>query len=175
MNEIVIVCEINVPRGLWKLGKIVEVKRGSDEAIRKATVQLPNGHLWTRPISCLARLEVPAQSDREATNDTTKHQFRSKNPNLDREKSEVVSDNSSEKANKNHDVTVVMNEIANTNCMRGPKKWNPKFGAFCAAVCCFMMSVNADRKFQLCVPRRTGFLVSLPNQLHCTLSPDDKV
>ncbi|VDK37649.1 unnamed protein product [Gongylonema pulchrum] len=100
---------------------------GSDKAIRKATAQLPNGHLWTRPISYFAPLEIPSQTDGELTSNTVKHQFKSGDPYLDREAPEVDSDNFSEKADKNHDVTVVMDETANTHCRREPNKGSRKF------------------------------------------------
>uniref|UniRef100_A0A1I7VTY7 DUF5641 domain-containing protein n=1 Tax=Loa loa TaxID=7209 RepID=A0A1I7VTY7_LOALO len=56
-NEIVLLTEPNIPRGIWKLAKIVSLKEGRDGSIRRATVQLPNGRQVERSVNQLCPME----------------------------------------------------------------------------------------------------------------------
>lgn len=62
MGDVVVVHDEHLPRGLWKLEKIVSVMKGRDGCIRGATVKIGNkdGHkvLLNRPIQLLYPLEV---------------------------------------------------------------------------------------------------------------------
>uniref|UniRef100_A0A1I7VGA1 DUF5641 domain-containing protein n=1 Tax=Loa loa TaxID=7209 RepID=A0A1I7VGA1_LOALO len=57
-NEIVLLAEPNIPRGIWKLAKIVSFKEGRDGSIRRAAVQLPNGRQVERSVNQLCHMEV---------------------------------------------------------------------------------------------------------------------
>ena len=65
VDDIVIVHDEHLPRGLWKLGKIVSVMKGRDGFIRGATVKIGNRDgqevLLNRPIQLLYPLEVQSQ------------------------------------------------------------------------------------------------------------------
>ena len=65
IGDIVIVHDERLPRGLWKLGRIVDVMRGRDGQIRGATVKMASedghGALLRRPIQLLFPLEVKCQ------------------------------------------------------------------------------------------------------------------
>uniref|UniRef100_A0A1I7W559 Integrase catalytic domain-containing protein n=1 Tax=Loa loa TaxID=7209 RepID=A0A1I7W559_LOALO len=74
-NEIVLLAEPNIPRGIWKLAKIVSLKEGRDGSIRRATVQLPNGRQVERSVNQLCPMEVnetceldETESERSITN-----------------------------------------------------------------------------------------------------------
>uniref|UniRef100_A0A1I7W4J9 DUF5641 domain-containing protein n=1 Tax=Loa loa TaxID=7209 RepID=A0A1I7W4J9_LOALO len=74
-NEIVLLTEPNIPRGIWKLAKIVSLKEGRDGSIRRATVQLPNGRQVERSVNQLCPMEVnetceldETESERSITN-----------------------------------------------------------------------------------------------------------
>ncbi|VIO95800.1 Uncharacterized protein BM_BM17627 [Brugia malayi] len=56
-NEIVLLNEPKVPRGVWKLAR--------DGKIRRATIQLPNGKQIDRSINMLYHMEIDATKDRE--------------------------------------------------------------------------------------------------------------
>ncbi|KAK0420526.1 hypothetical protein QR680_014739 [Steinernema hermaphroditum] len=65
VGEIVILEEENIPRGSWKLAKVVEVCRSPDNYIRSAKVQLPNRHILRRPVNRLYPMEVNRSTDDE--------------------------------------------------------------------------------------------------------------
>ncbi|VDM99082.1 unnamed protein product [Onchocerca ochengi] len=44
IEEIVLVDELETPRGLWKLAKVKEFKKGKDGVARTALVEMPNGN-----------------------------------------------------------------------------------------------------------------------------------
>ena len=74
VGNTVIVYDEHLPRGLWKLGRIVSVMKGRDGQIRGATVKTTSSdgrttHL-NRPIQRLYPLEVQAQSDASADTST---------------------------------------------------------------------------------------------------------
>lgn len=58
VGELVIVSQDDAPRGTWKLGRIIALPRSADNAIRSATVQMPNRKILNRPISRLYPLEI---------------------------------------------------------------------------------------------------------------------
>ena len=68
-GDVVLVKEEMQPRNQWKLGRIVMVRHGRDDAIRDVKVQLPSGHQSRRPISQLYPVEcgAPVQRQRLAT------------------------------------------------------------------------------------------------------------
>uniref|UniRef100_A0A1I7W4A3 DUF5641 domain-containing protein n=1 Tax=Loa loa TaxID=7209 RepID=A0A1I7W4A3_LOALO len=57
-QEIVLVNEPEIPRGMRKLAKIKEIKRGRDGEIRSAIIEMPHGKLLNRPVNMLYPLEV---------------------------------------------------------------------------------------------------------------------
>ena len=56
-GDIVLIKE-DLPRGRWKLAKIVHLHRGNDNRIRSAQVLLPSQRLTTRPLSSLYPIET---------------------------------------------------------------------------------------------------------------------
>ncbi|KAI1715519.1 phlebovirus glycoprotein g2 domain-containing protein [Ditylenchus destructor] len=68
LNEIVLVEEDYLPRNMWKLGKIVELKDSSG-AVRAAKVLMPNKNVLTRPINRLYTLEIEGK-DEKSTKET---------------------------------------------------------------------------------------------------------
>ena len=65
MGDVVVVHDEHLPRGLWKLGKIMSVMKGQDGYIRGATVRIGNKDgqkvLLNRPIQLLYPLEVQSE------------------------------------------------------------------------------------------------------------------
>ncbi|VDM14678.1 unnamed protein product [Wuchereria bancrofti] len=55
---IVLLDEPDTPRGLWKLAKIRELKKGKDGAVRAVVIEMASGRLLTKPINVLYPLEV---------------------------------------------------------------------------------------------------------------------
>uniref|UniRef100_A0A1I7VRB7 Integrase catalytic domain-containing protein n=3 Tax=Loa loa TaxID=7209 RepID=A0A1I7VRB7_LOALO len=66
-NEIVLLAEPNIPRGIWKLAKIVSLKEGRDGSIRRTTVQLPNGRQIERSVNQLCPMEVNGTCELDET------------------------------------------------------------------------------------------------------------
>ena len=60
VNDIVLVSDVNTPRGEWPLGRIEEVDRGRDDLIRSVRVRV-RGKVLVRPISRLCLLEQDRQ------------------------------------------------------------------------------------------------------------------
>ncbi|KAI1717085.1 phlebovirus glycoprotein g2 domain-containing protein [Ditylenchus destructor] len=58
VDEIVLIKDANVPRGCWKLGKIIEVPDSQPYTIRTAKVRTPTGKVFTRSIRDLYSLEI---------------------------------------------------------------------------------------------------------------------
>ena len=65
VGDVVVIHDEHLPRGLWKLGKIVSVMKGRDGFVRGATVKIGNKDgqkvLLNRPIQLLYPLEVQSQ------------------------------------------------------------------------------------------------------------------
>ncbi|MCP9263031.1 Integrase core domain containing protein [Dirofilaria immitis] len=64
-NEIVLVNEPEIPRGMWKLARIKEIKKGSDGEARNAIIEMPHGKLLNRPINVLYPLEINDSLDNQ--------------------------------------------------------------------------------------------------------------
>uniref|UniRef100_A8PZP9 DUF5641 domain-containing protein n=1 Tax=Brugia malayi TaxID=6279 RepID=A8PZP9_BRUMA len=62
---IVLLNEPEVPRGVWKLARIIKINRGWDGKIKSATIQLPNGKQFDRSINMLYPMEIDATEDKE--------------------------------------------------------------------------------------------------------------
>ena len=58
-GQIVIIKEDNIPRAVWKLGKIDKVVKGLDGHVRTAQIRLPSNKFVLRAINQLYPLEVP--------------------------------------------------------------------------------------------------------------------
>ena len=66
LGEVVLLGDPNLPRGLWKLGRIVRIFPSSDEEIRTVQIVTTGGRRIIRPVSLLYPLEV---SDEEKAGD----------------------------------------------------------------------------------------------------------
>lgn len=60
-----LVNEPEIPRGMWKLARIKEIKRGSDGEARNAIIEMPHGKLLSRPINVLYPLEINDNLDNQ--------------------------------------------------------------------------------------------------------------
>ena len=64
VGEVVILKEDHIPRGHWKMAKIVEVKDSKDHEIRSATFELPNKKRLIRSVNYLYPLEISTSPDK---------------------------------------------------------------------------------------------------------------
>uniref|UniRef100_A0AAF5Q6C0 DUF5641 domain-containing protein n=1 Tax=Wuchereria bancrofti TaxID=6293 RepID=A0AAF5Q6C0_WUCBA len=64
-SEVVLLNEPEIPRGIWKLARIIKINKGWDGKIRNATVQLPNGNQIDRSINMLYLMEIDSSEDIE--------------------------------------------------------------------------------------------------------------
>ena len=55
VGDIVLVVDVNTPRGLWKLGRVTALLPSEDGLVRNVTI-LSNGHSYDRPVVSLIRL-----------------------------------------------------------------------------------------------------------------------
>ena len=69
-GDVVLIKE-DVPRGSWRLGKIVELKISNDNQIRSAKVKTPSGRIIGRPLKLLYPLEVSKQEDKQGPKETS--------------------------------------------------------------------------------------------------------
>lgn len=60
-GEVVLVNELALPRGMWKLARITEIQRGKDGKIRNVLIEMPNGKTLNRPVNAL----YPMEADQE--------------------------------------------------------------------------------------------------------------
>ncbi|VDM98553.1 unnamed protein product, partial [Onchocerca ochengi] len=67
----VLINEPEIPRGMWKLAKIKEIKRGRDGQIRNVIIELPHGKLLDRPVNLLYPLEVDDNEIKETNQQST--------------------------------------------------------------------------------------------------------
>lgn len=60
-GEIVLLNEPEIPRGMWKLARIREIKTGKDGEVRSVSIELPKGKILNRPVNMLYPLEVKGE------------------------------------------------------------------------------------------------------------------
>lgn len=63
INDIVLLQEVNTPRLLWKMGRVLSIYPGRDNRVRACEVLLANGNKIRRPIQMLCPLEVQSSGD----------------------------------------------------------------------------------------------------------------
>ena len=64
VGDLVLICDEASPRGLWPLGRVVEVKLGRDNLFRSARVKPASSELVIKSIIKLISLEGPSVWDR---------------------------------------------------------------------------------------------------------------
>ena len=69
-GQVVIIKEDNIPRAVWKIGKIEKVFKGLDDRVRTAEVRLPNNKYVLRAINQLYPMEVPNLEDHDKEPDS---------------------------------------------------------------------------------------------------------
>jgi hypothetical protein len=75
LDQAVLICEPDAPRGHWKLGRITQLIQGTDGRVRSAELVLWNGIRLRRPLNLLVPLEV----ENEDTTDDTQNDTESNN------------------------------------------------------------------------------------------------
>ncbi|VBB32287.1 unnamed protein product [Acanthocheilonema viteae] len=65
-QEIVLLNEPNIPRGVWKIAKAKELKRGRDGEVRNVIIETPQENLLNRPVNMLYPLEVGNDESQKA-------------------------------------------------------------------------------------------------------------
>ena len=65
LNELVIVKDPLIPRGQWKIGRVLELLKGSDGKVRVVKLQLPNKREINRPVNLLYPLELSSREMEE--------------------------------------------------------------------------------------------------------------
>ncbi|VDN85867.1 unnamed protein product [Brugia pahangi] len=78
INEVVLLDEPGIPRGIWKLAKIIGLKRERDRKIRAVELKLPNGNIVIRPINLLYSLELQDTNETEMPEEDKKNVLRAK-------------------------------------------------------------------------------------------------
>ena len=59
----VVIIKEDLPRGMWKMGRIVKLIQSNDGQLRSAKVKLANGNIIGRPLNLLYPLEVDGDSN----------------------------------------------------------------------------------------------------------------
>lgn len=73
VGTVVLIADSNLPRNVWKMGRISELRQSSDMAVREATVRMSNGHLVRRPVNLLVPLELGEHTNPADDNDAETH------------------------------------------------------------------------------------------------------
>uniref|UniRef100_A0A1I7VYT7 DUF1758 domain-containing protein n=1 Tax=Loa loa TaxID=7209 RepID=A0A1I7VYT7_LOALO len=68
VNEIVLLVEPNVPRGIWNLARVIKLNKSLDGRTRTATIQLPNGKQLDRSLNMLCPLEINSVNNNDLSN-----------------------------------------------------------------------------------------------------------
>uniref|UniRef100_A0A1I7VP95 Reverse transcriptase domain-containing protein n=1 Tax=Loa loa TaxID=7209 RepID=A0A1I7VP95_LOALO len=68
VNEIVLLVEPNVPRGIWNLARVIKLNKSLDDRTRSATIQLPNGKQLDRSLNMLCPLEINSVNNNDLSN-----------------------------------------------------------------------------------------------------------
>ncbi len=68
LNEIIILKDLDAPRGSWKLAKIIRITPSADGKIRSVDVKLPNQTVLRRAVNYLYPLELESESQDDDTN-----------------------------------------------------------------------------------------------------------
>ena len=55
-EDLVMIVELNVSRGMWQIGRVIEVYPGKDGSVRSAQVKTKSGN-YVRPVARLCLLE----------------------------------------------------------------------------------------------------------------------
>ena len=80
IDEIVLVKEEGIPRGNWKLARIVEVCKNKNNIVRSVKLLLPSHNIIRRPVSLIYPLEIQVeQNDKQDKNNDDKYDDGSEN------------------------------------------------------------------------------------------------
>ncbi|EJD75466.1 hypothetical protein LOAG_17399, partial [Loa loa] len=83
IEKIVLVDELEIPRGLWKLGRIMELKKIRGGMALIVLVEILNGKFINRPINMVYLLEINDKENSKIQSITLKNRWRkSINKNL---------------------------------------------------------------------------------------------
>uniref|UniRef100_A0A914LTZ2 DUF5641 domain-containing protein n=1 Tax=Meloidogyne incognita TaxID=6306 RepID=A0A914LTZ2_MELIC len=78
VGEVVLIGDDLHPRNIWQIARVTELN-GSPPNVRSVKLQLPNGHITTRPVSKLYPLECSRPTE-ESTTEPNNHQGLGKEP-----------------------------------------------------------------------------------------------
>ena len=68
----VVLIKENLPRGTWRIGKIIELVPSQDGETRAAKIQLPSQKILSRTLNMLCPLECTDYAEAQPTNQNTK-------------------------------------------------------------------------------------------------------
>ena len=177
VGEIVLIKEDDVPRGVWKLGKVLKITESRDGFIRSATVRLSNGSEWKRPICYLYPLEVTEKKQRTEPQPKT---MLDTDKNLEAEESESETDEKNQ-----HRRVEGRSEFTSysVTCKERTVEERPKrtaagrhlFFILCAMIL-WSSNVEGKKRFQICTTRHSsGIMVAIPPLKNCTVMPVEQV
>ena len=58
----VVLIKDEIPRGCWRMGKVMKLVSSSDGSVRSAKVKMPSGRVFGRPLNLLFPIEVSSRS-----------------------------------------------------------------------------------------------------------------
>lgn len=153
-EEIVLLKEEELPRGEWRMGRIVGLPKSKDNAVRIAEVQISTRRIIRRPINLLIPLEVEENRKKSLTGD----------PNLEEESAET-----DDEAKPNRAAVVVEKKSSRTSI----KLFTVMLIAVLAGV--YGSPAVGNKEFQLCNVKRSGILMMLPEPITCAHSKEDQM
>ena len=62
VDDVVLIKE-DIPRGCWRMGKVIKLVSSSDGSVRSAKIKMPSGKVFGRPLNLLFPIEVSGRND----------------------------------------------------------------------------------------------------------------
>lgn len=78
----VVLIKDKIPRGCWRLGKVIKLISSSDGSVRSAKIQMPSGRVFGRPLNLLFPIEVSGSNDCSSEKRKSKNEYRQENQRL---------------------------------------------------------------------------------------------
>ena len=177
VGEVVLIKEENVPRGVWKLGKVLNISQSRDGFIRSATIRLSNGSEWKRPVSYLYPLEV---SEKKQFTELPHEGVLDADKNIEAEESEGENDENNQLQKNASCSECSTNSITHKEKVveKGSKRTAAWKQAFFVLSMVILWSSGADgkKRFQICTTRQSsGIMVAIPPMKNCTIMEVEQI
>ena len=71
----VVLIKDEIPRGCWRMGKVIKLVTSADGSVRSAKIKMPSGRVFGRPLNLLFPIEVSGNNDCQTENKKSVDEF----------------------------------------------------------------------------------------------------